>query len=43
MEMENKCLKSIIFQQNEQKNIDLLESIKRKSILDSKSNFEYTV
>ncbi|KAI5957014.1 hypothetical protein KGF57_003388 [Candida theae] len=43
MEMENKCLKSIIFQQNEQKNVDLLESIKKKSILDSKSNFEYTV
>jgi len=42
LEMENKCLKNLILQQNEQKNSDLLESIKKRSILDSKPVFQYT-
>ncbi|KAK6458359.1 uncharacterized protein RJT20DRAFT_133792 [Scheffersomyces xylosifermentans] len=42
LEMENKCLKNLILQQNEQKNTDLLESIKKRSILDSKPVFQYT-
>ncbi|EGW30084.1 uncharacterized protein SPAPADRAFT_63709 [Spathaspora passalidarum NRRL Y-27907] len=42
LEMENKCLKNMILQQNEQKNEDLLKSIKERSILDSKSIFQYT-
>lgn len=42
LEMENKCLKNLILQQNEQKNTHLLESIKKRSILDSKPVFQYT-
>ncbi|RLV92496.1 hypothetical protein JA1_003185 [Spathaspora sp. JA1] len=42
LEMENKCLKNMILQQNEQKNEDLLKNIKERSILDSKSIFQYT-
>lgn len=42
LEMENKCLKNLILQQNEKKNSVLLEDIKKRSILDSKSVFEYT-
>lgn len=42
VEMENKYLKNMVLQQNEQKNNDLLESIKRRSILDSKPVFQYT-
>lgn len=37
LEMENKCLKNLILQKNEEKNSTLLDSIKQKSILD----FEY--
>lgn len=37
LEMENKCLKNLILQKNEEKNSTLLDSIKKKSILD----FEY--
>lgn len=42
LEMENKCLKQLILQQNEQKNTDLLENIKKRSILESRSVFAYT-
>ncbi|ODV79072.1 uncharacterized protein CANTADRAFT_90187 [Suhomyces tanzawaensis NRRL Y-17324] len=42
LEMENKCLKNLILEQNEQKNSELLESIKRRSILDSKPVFQFT-
>ncbi|KAK6198031.1 uncharacterized protein RJT21DRAFT_54078 [Scheffersomyces amazonensis] len=42
LEMENKCLKNLILQQNEQKNTDLLESIKKRSMLDSKPVFQFT-
>ncbi|EGV66870.1 hypothetical protein PSN45_002721 [Yamadazyma tenuis] len=40
--MENKCLKSMILKKNEEQNIKLLESIKKRSITDSKPLFEYT-
>lgn len=42
LEMENKCLKNLIVLQNEQKNSDLLENIKKRSIVDSKPVFQYT-
>ncbi|KAG7663348.1 uncharacterized protein J8A68_003096 [[Candida] subhashii] len=42
VEMENKYLKNMVLQQNEQKNNDLLESIKKRSILDSNPVFQYT-
>jgi hypothetical protein len=42
LEMENKCLRNLILQQNEKKNSVLLEDIKKRSILDSKLVFEYT-
>lgn len=42
LEMENKCLKNLILEQNEKKNTDLLESIKKRSILDSKPVFQFT-
>mmetsp|Transcript_9268 Transcript_9268/g.9173 ORF Transcript_9268/g.9173 Transcript_9268/m.9173 type:complete len:190 (+) Transcript_9268:68-637(+) len=42
LEMENKCLKNLIVKQNEQKNSDLLENIKKRSIVDTSSTFEYT-
>ncbi|CAN3363880.1 hypothetical protein DICA3_E14642 [Diutina catenulata] len=42
LEMENKCLKNLILQRNERKNTDLLEEIKKRSILDSKPMFTYT-
>lgn len=42
LEMENKCLKSLIMQKNEQTSSDLLEGIKKRSIADSSSLFEYT-
>ncbi|CAK7902877.1 transcriptional activator of sulfur metabolism Met28p [[Candida] anglica] len=41
LEMENKCLKNLILQQNERKNSDLLENIKKRSI-NSPSVFEFT-
>ncbi|KAK6460974.1 hypothetical protein DFJ63DRAFT_314771 [Scheffersomyces coipomensis] len=42
LEMENKCLKNLILQQNEQKNSDLLENIKKRSILYSQPVFQFT-
>lgn len=39
LEMENKCLKNLIVKQNEQKNSDLLEDIRKKSGVDSSSTF----
>ncbi|RLV85200.1 Transcription factor zip1 [Meyerozyma sp. JA9] len=43
VEMENKCLKSLIAQQNEQRNSDWLEQIKKRSIMDASSTpFQYT-
>ena len=42
LEMENKCLKNLIVKQNEQKNSDLLENIKKRSIVESSSTFQYT-
>lgn len=39
LEMENKCLKNLILQKNEDKNFDLLESIKKRSRLDSDYQF----
>lgn len=40
LEMENKCLKSLILQQNERKNSDLLDNIKKRSI--ESSSFQFT-
>lgn len=42
LEMENKCLKTMIVQRNDQKNDNLLEEIKRRSILDLKPMFTFT-
>lgn len=43
VEMENKCLKSLIAQQNEQRSSDWLEQIKKRSIMDTSSApFQYT-
>lgn len=43
VEMENKCLKSLIAQQNEKRNTDWLEQIKKRSIIDASSTqFLYT-
>lgn len=42
LDMENKCLKQLILQRNEEKNTDLLDSIKRRSILESRPVFQYT-
>ena len=43
VEMENKCLKSLIAQQNEKRNSDWLEQIKKRSIMDASSTpFQYT-
>lgn len=39
LQMENKCLKQLILQKNEEKNCDLLESIKKKSLGDSGFTF----
>lgn len=35
LEMENKCLKSLIIEKNEQKSNDLLKQIKERSIVRS--------
>lgn len=35
LEMENKCLKRMISEKNEKKNCDLLESIKKRSLIDA--------
>lgn len=40
LEMENKCLKQLILQKNEEKNCDLLESIKKRSL--GESGFTFT-
>lgn len=40
LEMENKCLKQLILQKNEEKNCDLLESIKKRSL--GESSFTFT-
>lgn len=42
LEMEKKCLKSMILKKNEESNDKLLDSIKKRSITDSESFFEYT-
>lgn len=42
LEMENKCLKSLIVQKNEQTSADLLEGIKKRSIANASPLFEYT-
>lgn len=42
LEMENKCLKNLILVKNEQKNSELLEDIKKKSIVDSTNGFQFT-
>ena len=43
VEMENKCLKSLIAKQNEKRNSDWLEQIKKRSIMDASSTpFQYT-
>lgn len=42
LEMENKCLKNLIVKQNEQKNSDLLENIKKRSIVETSPAFQYT-
>lgn len=39
LQMENKCLKQLILQKNEEKNCDLLESIKKRSLGDSGFTF----
>lgn len=43
VEMENKCLKSLILKKNEEDNVKLLESIKKRSITDSKPILNYTM
>ncbi|CUM64172.1 uncharacterized protein PRCAT00001765001 [Priceomyces carsonii] len=42
LEMENKCLKNLVLQKNEKKSTDLLDSIKKRSMADSNSVFQYT-
>lgn len=42
LETENKCLKNLILKNNEKKNDDLLNSIKKKSLLDFNTEFHYT-
>lgn len=42
LEMENKCLKTLILKKNEESSVNLLDSIKKRSIHDSKPLFEYT-
>jgi hypothetical protein len=42
LNMENKCLKSLILQKNDEKNQQLLQSIKSRSIMDSSNTFQYT-
>lgn len=43
VEMENKCLKSLILKKNEEDNVKLLEAIKKRSITDSKPILNYTI